>query len=156
MKDLESRLREQAAREREHRDPGPSFWAELPGATWRAYQAAEHERVRRRHRTRWAALATGLVAAAALVLVIVRPRPGRAPAADPFDLVGAARAAGGDELLVEPSPDVAPFLLDDAAVERLARDIGIGDSTDDVPIEELIEHLSEPELEALAANLGRT
>ena len=47
MKDLETRLREEAARERQRQDPGDAFWEKLPGATWQAFQAESERRQKR-------------------------------------------------------------------------------------------------------------
>jgi hypothetical protein len=157
--DLETLLRQQAAQDRRERDPGDLFWARLPRTTWEAWQA-ETQRTgeRRRRRRRWLLLAAPIVAAAATLLIWL---PGRAPRG--------AGEIGGEALLPLPAEETTATFetttweLNDAQLSRLAGELGVAqDETltagggDDVPVEVLVERLSESELARLAAHLRRS
>ena len=148
MKDLESRLREQAAREKELRDPGEAFWAQLPGATWQAYQNENEQR-----RARWAwlrrlivPLATTCAAAAALVLVLHSrpPHGGDVKTTSPLD-PSITMEADMIEMMDEPSDDIASG---QPAVELLEHW--------HVPADVVLDELTDKQLAALAEQLGKS
>jgi len=155
MKDLETRLREEAARERQRQDPGDAFWDKLPGATWQAFQQESGRRQRR-----WAfwrrlavPLLTTCAAAAALVLVV------RTNHHHPLTPTPAG------PLVVEPaSLETAADEVDDAAIERLAGELDVGASSStpgvellehwNVPVDVMVDELSDKQIAALAERLG--
>jgi len=146
MKDLESRLREQAAREKETHDPGDLFWARMPGATWQAYQA---EQEKRRQRFAWwprlvLPLATACAAAATFVLVL-RAHPHRVTPTNsaPMD-PSITMEADMLEMIDEPSDDLASG----PAIELLEHW--------HVPADVIVDQLDDKQLTALAAQLGKS
>jgi hypothetical protein len=154
MKDLETRLREEAARERQRQDPGDAFWEKLPGATWQAFQQ-ESER-RQRRWAFWRRLAVPLMttcAAATALLLVVRVHHPLPP----------TKAAG--PLVVEPaSLETAADEVDDAALERLAHELDVGGNAAapgvellehwNVPVDVMVDELSDKQIDALAERLG--
>jgi hypothetical protein len=161
MKDLEKLLREDAARQRREGDPGADFWEKLPGGTWRAYQ---EDRARRERRWRWLFRALGpAVGALALATAIFVVLHGRR--VDPHLPV----AVGFPSVAITaepPSLEEAAFDLDDHALDRLAEELdvtaldadGHADVLErwDVPVDALIDQLTEPQLAELARHLGKS
>ncbi|HJZ87758.1 MAG TPA: hypothetical protein VKN99_21440 [Polyangia bacterium] len=152
MKDLETRLREQAEQMRRESDPGDLFWARFPAQVGQALERAEIGRARRRVWLRRSSVALGALAmaAAALLLVTRVRRPtGEGPLMP-------------TELVIEPaSIDEAPYLLEDAALERLARELDtfrVGEESlaDELPLESLLDHMDDNQLRDLAKRLHRS
>ena len=159
MKDLETRLREEAARERQRQDPGDAFWDKLPGATWQAFQEESQRRQKR-----WAfwrrltvPIMTTCAAAAALVLV-VRSQPSRHSPPHPMP-------THESPLVVEPaSLETAADEVDDDALERLAHELDVSASAAtpgvellehwNVPVDVMVDELSDKQISALAERLG--
>lgn len=147
MKDLETRLREQAQREREQHDPGDLFWARLPGATWQAYQA---DAEKRRRRWRWwprlvLPFVTACTAAAALVLVLrshhPQPTVKKSVPLDPSITMEADMM----EMMDEPSDDIASGQPATELLEHWH-----------VPADVIIDELNDKQLAALAEQLGKS
>lgn len=146
MKDLETRLREQAAREKESNDPGDLFWARMPGATWQAYQA---EQEKRRRRFAWwprlvLPIATACAAAVALVLVLTRPHHAPAKISAPLD-PSITMEADMMEMMDSPSDDVASGQPAFELLEHWH-----------VPADVIVDELTDKQLAALAEQLGKS
>ena len=146
MKDLETRLREQAAREKETHDPGDLFWARLPGAAWQAYQAEQEKR--RRRFAWWPRLVLPLVttcAVAAAMVLVLRSHPNRLTPTKsaPLD-PSITMEADMLEMIDPPSDDLAS----EPAIELLEHW--------HVPADVMVDELNDKQLAALAEQLGKS
>jgi hypothetical protein len=151
---LEERLRALAARERKRNDPGDLFFAALPDRLWDAVQS---ERTRRDHRRRLLARVLAptfavCVGAAAVLLLLSGHHV--APTAR-----GSASAPAVASPIDPPEPasvDEAAFVLDPPALEKLADELGTSDAEyEDLPVDALLDRMSDSELRALAADLPK-
>jgi hypothetical protein len=143
MKDLESRLREEAARERQRKDPGDAFWEQLPGVTWQAFQAESDRRQKRWvfWRRLTVPIMTTCAAAVALFLLIRAPhQPVHVAPLDP----SVTQDADLLEILDSPSDDIA---AGQPAIELLEHW--------HVPADVVVDELSDKQLAALAERLRR-
>lgn len=166
-KSVEQRLRDDAAQQRREHNPGDLFWAHFPGTVWRAYQDSATRRVERNSWLR--RLIIGLTAmsavSAALLLIAVRHPSVRPPQGGAVQTAASESQSGSTAMLSEPGDAEEELdLLDEAAMKRLVNhlqavpiDAVAEDSlADDAPLDVLIDRMSERELIALAARLGKS
>src|SRR5262245_33492061 len=154
MRDFEQQLRDAELRHRREQDPGDLFWARLPGKIWTGITEARARRARRLRWLRRAGAGVAALAAAGVILFELRLGTSRAPTSTP-------RPTTVTELAAEPPEvDEAPWILEPAALAELARELNeaapeLADetNTDDLPIEVLLDRMSESELKTLEAQL---